>query len=235
MTDSTALTTTTQQQAPGALSYLHDGPTFEHLWRVATAFSQSTMVPAAYQGKPENCMIALMYSQQLGEPAMLVFQEMAPINGRPSTSARFAISRANRSGLLQGPITWASQGSGDALEVTASATLRESGEVISATVTMREAQADGWTRNPKYRSIPEQMLRWRAATRLINLYMPEVLFGLGVKEEAEVRPVTVREQPADSGNVVADLNRQIAAATTEAAPTVEVVEDPREPEPQDPF
>ena len=221
MTESTALTTTTQQQAPGALSFLHDGPAFEHLWRVAKAFSMSTMVPAAYQGKPENCMIALMYSEQLGEPAMLVFQEMAPINGRPSTSARFAISRANKSGLLQGPISWKSKGTGDALEVTASAVMKETGEVITATVTMKEAAADGWTRNPKYKSIPEQMLRWRAATRLINLYMPEVLFGLGVREEAEVRPVTVREEPASTGSVVADLNRQIAAASTDAAPAVD--------------
>lgn len=161
-------------------------------------------------------MIALMYSEQLGEPAMLVFQEMAPINGRPSTSARFAISRANKSGLLQGPITWKSKGQGDALEVTASAVLRETGEVVTATVTMREAQADGWTRNSKYKSIPEQMLRWRAATRLINLYLPEVLFGLGVREEAEVRPVSVREEPAGGATVVADLNRQIAAQASGA-------------------
>ena len=27
--------------------------------------------------------------------------------------------------------------------------------------------------------------RWRAATRLINLYLPEVLFGLGVREAVE--------------------------------------------------
>lgn len=231
MTDSTALTTTT----PGALAFLYDGAALDHRYRLAKAFSMSGMVPVHFANKPEACLVAMLYAEQLGEHPMLLFQEMTVINGRPSTSARFAISRANRSGLLQGPITWASQGSGDALEVTASATLRETGEVITATVTMREAQADQWTRNPKYKSIPEQMLRWRAATRLINLYMPEVLFGLGVKEEAEVRPVTVREQPADSGNVVADLNRQIAAATIEAAPAVEVVEDPREPEPQDPF
>lgn len=242
MTESTALTTTTQQQAPGALSFLHDGAAFEHLWRVAKAFSMSTLVPAAYQGKPENCMIALMYSEQLGEPAMLIFQEMAPINGRPSTSARFAISRANKSGLLQSPITWKSKGTGDALEVTASASLAGTGEVITATVSMKEAQADGWTRNPKYKSMPEQMLRWRAATRLINLYMPEVLFGLGVKDEIET--VSVRSvAPASAGNVVAQLNQQIQAAAEpvdatvieelpekEAADTAEdvaeVVEDP---------
>jgi hypothetical protein len=219
MAESTALTTTTTNHA---LAFLHDGAALDHRYRLAKAFSMSGMVPGHFQGKPEACLVAMLYAEQLGEHPMLLFQEMSVINGRPNTSARFAISRANKSGLLQGPISWKSKGTGDALEVTASATLRETGEVITVTVTMKEAAADGWTRNPKYRSIPEQMLRWRAATRLINLYMPEVLFGLGVREEAEVRPVNVREEPAGGGTVVADLNRQIAAV---AQVDVEAVAD----------
>lgn len=215
MSNSTALTTTTAS-ADGALAFLNDGDAFNHLWRVAQAFSRSGMVPAHFQGKPESCMVALMYAQQLGEHPMVMFQEVTVINGRPGTSARFAISRANKSGLLQGPITWKSKGQDQALEVTASAVMRETGEVISATVTMKEAKADGWTRNSKYNSIPEQMLRWRAATRLINLYMPEVLFGLGVREELEVKRATVAEvSPVDT---IADLNRQIAAAAPTAPP-----------------
>lgn len=219
MTESTALTTTTNNQA---LAFLHDGAALDHRYRLAKAFSMSGMVPPHFQGKPEACLVAMLYAEQLGEHPMLLFQEMSVINGRPNTSARFAISRANKSGLIQGPITWKTKGQGDALEVTASAVLRETGEVITATVTMKEAQADGWTRNPKYKSIPEQMLRWRAATRLINLYIPEVLFGLGVKEEVE--QVTVRDStPVSSGSVVADLNRQISAAATE---TTAVSEEP---------
>lgn len=221
MTESTALTTTTN--AP--LAFLHDGAALDHRYRLAKAFSMSGMVPPHFQGKPEACLVAMLYAEQLGEHPMLLFQEMSVINGRPNTSSRFAISRANKSGLLQGPITWKSKGQGDALEVTASASLRETGEVITATVTMKEAAADGWTRNPKYKSIPEQMLRWRAATRLINLYIPEVLFGLGVKEEVE--QVTVRDStPVSSGSVVADLNRQIAAA----APPTETAAVSEEPE-----
>ena len=240
MTESTALTTTSQQQSPGALAFLHDGAAFEHLWRVAKAFSMSGMVPPHFQGKPESCMVALMYAEQLGEHPMVMFQETGVINGRPSTSARFAIARANKSGLLQGVITWSEKGQGDALEVTASATLRETGEVVQATVTMKEAAADGWTRNPKYRSIPGQMLRWRAATRLINLYMPEVLFGLGVREEIEVAPVRVQEvQPTGStGNVVSDLNRQIAetvavsVADSDKNPTIAEVTPNNESKPE---
>ena len=249
MTDSTALTTTTSNNQ--ALAFLRDGPALDHRYRLAKAFSMSGMVPSHFQGKPEACLVAMLYAEQLGEHPMLLFQEMSVINGRPNTSSRFAISRANKSGLLQGPITWKSKGQGDALEVTASATLRETKERITATVTMKEAAADGWTRNTKYRSIPEQMLRWRAATRLINLYIPEVLFGLGVREEAEVQQVSVTEEPSGSGDLVADLNSQIAASANNAEPaptpdskTVEIVSDDEKPiqtesveaqESQDPF
>lgn len=212
MTDS-ALTTTT---APAPLAFLHDGAAFEHLYRVATAFSRSGLVPAHFQGKAESCMVALMYAQQLNEHPMVLFQEVSVINGRPNTSARFAIARANKSGLLSGPITWTAKGQGDALEVTARAVLASTGEEITATVTMKEAAADGWTRNAKYKSIPGQMLRWRSATRLINLYIPEVLFGLSVREEIET--VKVQEVTPSAADTVASLNRRIAAAVVEAEP-----------------
>lgn len=223
MTESTALTTTTSNNQ--ALAFLHDGAALDHRYRLAKAFSMSGMVPPHFQGKPEACLVAMLYAEQLGEHPMLLFQEMSVINGRPNTSSRFAISRANKSGLLQGPITWKTKGQGDALEVTATATMRETGEVITATVTMKEAIADNWVKNPKYRSIPEQMLRWRAATRLINLYIPEVLFGLGVREEAEVRPVTVREELATGGSVVAELNQKIIAGSTAATPDTDSGEE----------
>lgn len=215
MTDHAITTTTNNSSA--ALAFLHDGAALDHRYRLAKAFSLSGMVPPHFQGKPEACLVAMLYAEQLGEHPMLMFQELTVISGRPNLSARFAIARANKSGLLAGPITWSSKGQGEALEVTAAATLFDTGEQITATVTMREAVADGWTKNAKYRSIPEQMLRWRSATRLINLYLPEVLFGLGVREEAEVRPVSVREE-VPSGDVVGELNQQIAAAAAPATP-----------------
>lgn len=167
----------------------------------------SGMVPQHFQGKPEACLVALMYAEQLGEHPMVMFQEVAIIKGKPSTSAKFSISRANKSGLISGPITWETTGSGESLVVTAGATMKETGERIDVSVSLAEAKADGWTSNSKYRTMPEQMLRWRSATRLINLFMPEVLLGLGVKEEME----TVKVKDAPATNVVAELNEQITA------------------------
>jgi len=50
---------------------------------------------------------------------------------------------------------------------------------------MKEARAEGWTKNPKYSSLPELMLRYRAAILLIRTHMPEVLNGLHTVEELD--------------------------------------------------
>lgn len=221
MTDqSTALTTTNPS---GELAFMHDGAALEHLWRLSRYFAASRMVPQHFQQKPEDCMVALMMAQQLEVNPVLALQNLQVINGRPGFSASFAIGLANQRGPFAGPITWTSKGKGDSLEVTAHATIRATGEAVSTTVSMEMAKAEGWTKNPKYRSIPEQMLRYRSGTWLIRLHCPEVLMGLSSSEELEdIRPVTVREEPtARPANVVAELNEQIKRNTAAAAPAVQ--------------
>ena len=172
-----------------------------------------------------------MYAEQLGEHPMVMFQEVAIIKGKPSTSAKFSISRANKSGLISGPITWETTGSGESLVVTANATMKETGERIEVSVSLAEAKADGWTSNSKYRTMPEQMLRWRSATRLINLFMPEVLLGLAVKEEME----TVKVEIAPPTNVVAELNEQITAQQLPVVVVEEALPSPAAADIADPF
>lgn len=224
---------------PGAasLGFLSNPAAFEHTWRVAKAFSMSQMVPPHFQQKPENCMVALMMAQQLEVNPLLALQNLTVIQGRPGFNAQFAIALANRRGPFAGPITWASKGQGDSLSVSAQAVIKSTGEQVSVTVSMEMARAEGWTKNPKYKSIPEQMLRYRSATWLIRLYCPEVLLGFGTSEEIEdtvkagsapVERVTVTE--ADSRHdLVKQLNAEVqggakrkqARATTPAAEPAE--------------
>ena len=216
MTDSTALATTS---AGAELAFLHDSSAFEHLWRVAKSFSMSRMVPQHFQGKPEDCMVALMMAQQLQVNPLLALQNLQVVNGRTGFSAAFAIGLANQRGPFQGPITWDSQGQGDDLQVTAKAVVKSTGEVVTATVSMAMAKAEGWVKNPKYRSIPEQMLKYRAATWLIRLHCPEVLLGFSTDDEAATLPPqtgagvsqvrVVDETPAPQASIVEKLNQQI--------------------------
>ena len=66
-----------------------------------------------------------------------------------------------------------------------------SGKEISITVGMDTARKEGWTSNPKYKTMPEQMLRYRSATWLIRTHCPEVLLGMQSSEEIQDVQVNV--------------------------------------------
>jgi hypothetical protein len=222
MTDSLALTT--QQQEPGAIQVLPaqlatidaEIRQFEFDWRKAQALSRSRMVPAHFQGKAEDCMVAVMMARQLGINDLLALQNIQLIQGRPGFSASFAIGLANTRGPFSGPITWSTEGSGDNLKVTARAIVATTGEEVSTSVDMSMAKAEGWVKNPKYRSMPEQMLRYRAATWLIRLHCPEVLMGLSSSDELEDTRAAESKAPAaraakqkEATVTVEELNKQI--------------------------
>ena len=67
------------------------------------------------------------------------------------------------------------------------------------------ARADGWTKNGKYSSLPEQMLCYRSATFLIRRYAPGILLGYRPTDELEdieasrsSGPVYTDPEPASS-------------------------------------
>ena len=158
---------------------------FEHAQRVAKVFAESALVPTHFQNKLANCLIALNIADRMGEDPLTVMQNLAIVSGKPCWQTQYMIARANKSGVFASRITWKSAGQGADLAVTASAALADSGEVVSVAVSMMMAKADGWTKNAKYTTMPEHMLRWRSAAMLIRLYAPEVMLGIQSTEEVE--------------------------------------------------
>tara|TARA_X000001036_G_scaffold194684_1_gene183543 strand:+ start:2039 stop:2764 length:726 start_codon:yes stop_codon:yes gene_type:complete len=176
------------------LAFLHDSASFEHMYRVAKAFSMSKVVPKDFQNQPETCMTALMMAQQLKVNPLLCLQNMQFIHGKASFSASFSIALANERGPFVGPLTWDIKGKGETLAVTCRAVLEATGEEVTTTVTFEQAKKAGWTKNQAYSTMPAQMLRYRSATWLIRLYCPEVLCGLQSMDE--IIDVTPRKQPS---------------------------------------
>ena len=72
---------------------------------------------------------------------------------------------------------------------------------------MKMAQQEGWTRkNPKYQSMPELMLKNRAATFFGRQYIPDLLLGVQTSEEiVDIQPIDVT-----TGNVEIVANQQEA-------------------------
>lgn len=169
----------------------------KQLYEFAQIMSKSDIVPAHYRNKPDNCFVAVQSAFRMNLDPMMVMQNTFVVSGKLGMNSAFAISLANSSGRLKSGITYAIEGSGDSLRVSAKATLKSSGEEINYSIGMKEAKAEGWTKNPKYSSLPELMLRYRAATLLIRTHMPEVLNGMHTVEELEDVKAVVNENQAE--------------------------------------
>ena len=151
-------------------------------------FAKSRLIPSHYQGKPHDILIALQTGYELGLSHIVSLNEITPINGRPTISAKLAISLAHQSGIFDGRIDFEQTGvSWEELRVFATAKRKSDGKIVKADASIKMALAEGWTKNTKYKSMPIQMLSYRAALFLIRRYAPEVLLGIPVIDvEAEV-------------------------------------------------
>ena len=158
------------------------------IYQLAEAMAGSQLIPPHLRGKVADVFVALAMADQLGENPVVVMQNIYVVSGRAGWSASYMIARANRSGVFRGRISWRVTGKGDALSVTAFATLADSGEKVEMTVDMAMARAEGWNKNPKYASMPEVMLRYRSATLLIRMYAGDVMLGMQTDEELETIP-----------------------------------------------
>lgn len=170
---------------------LMDPDSFGHMQRVANILAMSPLFPEHLRkGSKEaaiaNGVLVMNMAMRLNEDPLTVAQNIYFVGGKPGWSASYMISKANQHGVFKNPIDWIVKGRGtDNLSVTAVAELSGTGKQVEITCDMAMAKADGWTKNAKYQSMPEQMLRYRSATFLIRLYCPEVMVGVPATIELE--------------------------------------------------
>ena len=154
---------------------------FELAQRKAMIYAKSTLVPKAYQNNVGNVLIAQNMARRLGADVLMVMQNLYIVHGNPAWSAKFNIACFNSCGkytAIQYRMNEAKT------ECVAHCIELATGEVIEGvTVSLGMAKAEGWTKNPKYKSMPELMLRYRAATFLIRTTAPEITMGLQTIDE----------------------------------------------------
>lgn len=158
--------------------------TFGQLMKLADIFSKSKMVPPHFQGQPQNCFVALQMAYRMELDPMVALQNIYVVSGKPGLSSQLIISLINRSGKLKGPLKFKTEGKGETLAVTAYGVLQD-GDEVSFTVPWSMVVAEGWTKNPKYKSMPEVMMRYRAASFLARFTFPEVIIGMHSIDEIE--------------------------------------------------
>ena len=167
---------------------------FEFAQRQAKSLCESNLVPKGYQGQQglPNCLVALEMSKRMKLSPLTVMQNLNVIHGTPTWSAQFITSQILGCGRFTN-FDYLVKGEGDTLEVQCVAKRLEDQKLVKGTtVSMRMARLEGWTRNSKYQSMPELMLRNRAATFFGRQYIPDLLLGVQTSEEVvDIQPVDV--------------------------------------------
>lgn len=173
----------------GGLNMFANQDSFNTGYRMAQVLSASTIVPKAFQNNIGNTMIAIDIAQRLHTNPLMIMQNVYIVYGMPSFSAKFIIACINASGLFATPLRYEFVGEkGKDDWGCAAYAIDKEGELLKgSTITIGIAKKEGWylKDGSKWQAEPEQMLRYRAATRFQTAYCPEITCGLAVKEDIE--------------------------------------------------
>jgi hypothetical protein len=177
-----------QQQAPERYAVgLTDSQGFELAQRAAKLLASSTLVPKEYQGNLPNCVIALNMSSRVGADPLMVMQNLVIVHGKPTWSAQFLIATVNTCGRFSAlRYEFFGAPGTDEWGCRAWAVEKATGEkLIGTDVTLAIAKAEGWygKNGSKWKSIPQQMLMYRAASWWTRAYAPELSMGLSTADE----------------------------------------------------
>jgi hypothetical protein len=120
-------------------------------------------------------------------------QNLYVVHGRPAWSSQFLISCINASGKFS-PLRYAMTGrrGEDSFGCVAWAVDKGGERLEGPEVTIGTAKAEGWFQKngSKWKTMPELMLRYRAATLFARLFAPELTMGIQTDEEIiDVSPV----------------------------------------------
>jgi hypothetical protein len=220
MTESTALATTSSGSVFSGIQ------AFEDAQRIAKALASSTLIPPQFQGQQgfANCLVALEIANRMRMSPFQVMQNLHIIHGRPSWSSQFIIAMINGCGKFS-PLRYEMSGKGDDLACYCVATeLSTNKDLKGPTVTLAMAKKEGWATKTgsKWQTMPELMIRYRAAAFWGRLFVPELLVGIQAEEEViDIQPVTVSAEKAPSK--LETLNKKIA--TPPPAPVEEAITD----------
>ncbi|SDP70443.1 recombinase family protein, partial [Desulforhopalus singaporensis] len=164
-------------------------------------------------GKLADCIVALELAMRIGASPMAVLQNTYIVHGKPGYSATFIIAMINSCGRYS-PLRFEFTGDGDERTCVAWAKELATGDRLDGpAVSISIAKKEGWFGKPKskWQTMPELMLRYRAATFFGRMYAPELLMGMrSVEELRDIPDERQEQQPAK--NVANDLNSRFSNA-----------------------
>ena len=154
--------------------------------QMAKALASSTVVPREYQGNFSNGLVAIEIAQRLRTSPLMVMQNLNVIQGRPSWSAQFLIAMVNGSGKYDMELQFDEKQDKNGKPFSCQCwTERKGRKVTGIVVDMDMANAEGWVQKngSKWKTMPQVMLRYRAASFFARMNCPELTLGYYSQDE----------------------------------------------------
>ena len=183
----------TVQSEPVAIqaysSMLTDARTLNTLMKLAGFYANSQIVPDNYQHNKDNCFVACELANRMNVSPTLVMQSLYIVKGKPAWSGQACIALINGTGQFS-PLRFVFIGERNtpSYGCYVTCTRKADGEQLyGSTITMQMAKDEGWSTKDgsKWKTMPEQMLQYRAASFFARIYCPAALMGLQTVEEVE--------------------------------------------------
>ena len=190
---------------------------FEVLQRMACMYAGSSLVPKAYQGKENigNCVIALDMAARMQANPLMVMQNLFVVYGTPSFSSKFLIATINACGRFTS-LRYEFRGEEGKLTHSCRAYAYEVSDkehkepLYGDWVSLQMAHDEGWSTKSgsKWKTMPGQMLRYRAAAFWQRVFAPEISMGfLSTEEAVDISEVPVQETVTEKKDRLRDKKK----------------------------
>ena len=173
------LTTTNRGFAPTTLS---EAMTFSDM------LANSSMVPRAYQGKPQDILVCVQWGMEMGLAPMQALQNIAVINGKPSVYGDAAMALVQASPVCE-DVEEFFEGEGTPNPVAVCVAKRKGRKPVTARFSVEDAKRAGlWAKQGPWSAYPKRMMQMRARGFALRDAFPDVLKGMITVEEAQDYP-----------------------------------------------
>jgi hypothetical protein len=173
------LTTTNRGFAPTTLT---EAMTFSDM------LANSSMVPRAYQGKPQDILVCVQWGMEMGLAPMQALQNIAVINGKPSVYGDAAMALVQASPVCE-DVEEFFEGEGTPNPVAVCIAKRKGRKPVTAKFSVEDAKRAGlWGKQGPWTAYPKRMMQMRARGFALRDAFPDVLKGMITAEEAQDYP-----------------------------------------------
>lgn len=202
-----------------SLANLMDTARFDHMWRIASAISRQSLLPAHLKSKePEetqaNCFRIVNQAVRWGLDPFAVVDEIYVVAGRLGYQGKLVAAVVNaRAGLVDRLSYTYNDAAGEELEITVSGQFPGEKEPRTVKLSVKQAKTGNemWLKDPHQKLIYSGSIRWARA------HCPEIILGVVTDDDLDRMNAGELVEGSDGVHRVAAPTRAEHAATVKQA------------------